>query len=243
MPEPRLVEDGWLANHLGKPCFHLTGDLARIDGCAQVLDGKLGEASVFVDVKVDVNDATALRAVQSRGFQLIDTTVRLSTSRAACSGPAPPEIGFADPAMATAVAAVAERAFIYDRFHRDPAIPGERANAVKRNWALNFFAGRRGDWMVVACHDGHPVGFLQLLRSPADDLVIDLIAVDGAHRGEGLARDMIAFASANCPCEGRIVVGTQVANVPSVRLYESMGFRLESAQYVLHHHGGSHADR
>ena len=32
-------------------------------------------------------------------------------------------------------------------------------------------------------------------------------------------------------------VGTQAANTPSVRLYESLGFRLSQAQFVLHHHG------
>ncbi len=34
-----------------------------------------------------------------------------------------------------------------------------------------------------------------------------------------------------------LVVGTQAANTPSVRLYEGLGFRLTSAQLVLHHHG------
>jgi hypothetical protein len=32
-------------------------------------------------------------------------------------------------------------------------------------------------------------------------------------------------------------VGTQAANAPSVRLYESLGFRFRDAQFVLHHHG------
>ena len=33
-------------------------------------------------------------------------------------------------------------------------------------------------------------------------------------------------------------VGTQAANVPSVRLYEPLGFSLASAAYVLHLHRG-----
>jgi hypothetical protein len=35
---------------------------------------------------------------------------------------------------------------------------------------------------------------------------------------------------------GALLVGTQVANIPSVRLYERMGFSLSSSQYVLHLH-------
>jgi ribosomal protein S18 acetylase RimI-like enzyme len=90
---------------------------------------------------------------------------------------------------------------------------------------------------VVARCDNVPAGFLQLLRSAADDMVIDLIAVDTAYRGRGVARAMIGFASANCDCGGPVLVGTQVANIPSVRLYETLGFRLTAAHYVFHHHG------
>ncbi len=239
MPEPRLVEDAWLSSQLGKPCFHLTGDVARKSACGRELAVRLSAANMFVDAKVDVSDTAAVGALQSLGFRLIDTAVRLTAPRAACAGQGSADVGFATPAMAAAVGEVAERSFVHDRFHRDPEIPAATANAVKRSWALNFFAGRRGDWMAVACRDGRPVGFLQLLRSPADDLVIDLIAVDRDCRGRGLARAMVGFAAANCACGGRIVVGTQIANVASVRLYEGMGFRLDAAHYVLHHHGGA----
>jgi ribosomal protein S18 acetylase RimI-like enzyme len=239
MPEPGLVADAWLAFHLGKPCFHLTGDVARIGGCGHELAGRLAAPRIFVDAKVDVSDTATVGVLQSLGFHLIETAVRFTAPRGACLPPASADVGFATPDMAAAVGGVAERSFMHDRFHRDPAIPAATANAVKRGWALNYFAGKRGDWMVVARRDGRPVGFLQLLRSPADDLVIDLIAVDRDHRGGGLARAMIAFAAANCPGGDRLVVGTQIANAASVRLYEGMGFRFEAAYYVLHHHGGS----
>ncbi len=238
MPELHLVADDWLSTHLGKPSFHLTGDVARMGAGAPELAGRLSATEIFVDAKVDVGDTAAVRMLQSLRFQLIDTAVRFAAPRAACLQPTSDDVGFATPEMARAVGEVAERSFVHDRFHRDPAIPVTAANAVKRSWALNFFAGRRGDWMVVARRESRPVGFLQLLRSPADDLVIDLIAVDGAYRGSGLARAMIAFAAANCPCGGRLVVGTQIANIASVRLYEGMGFRFDAAHYVLHHHGG-----
>jgi RimJ/RimL family protein N-acetyltransferase len=37
----------------------------------------------------------------------------------------------------------------------------------------------------------------------------------------------------------RLDVGTQVANLPSVRCYERLGFRLSSSSYVLHLHAGA----
>ena len=35
------------------------------------------------------------------------------------------------------------------------------------------------------------------------------------------------------------VVGTQIANVPSIRLYSRLGFQLAKSQYVLHLHTGN----
>lgn len=72
-------------------------------------------------------------------------------------------------------------------------------------------------------------------------LVIDLIAVAPQVARQGLAQEMIAFIAANGTGDGHrpsgLRVGTQAANTPSVRLYESLGFRLVKAQFVLHHHG------
>jgi ribosomal protein S18 acetylase RimI-like enzyme len=138
-----------------------------------------------------------------------------------------------------AVASLAGRAFRFSRFHLDPAIPRGLADRVKAGWAANFFAGARGDAMVVAEQDGAVAGFLLLLRGPSDGVTIDLIAVAPESARQGLARAMIGFAAQGAggarPKGWR--VGTQAANIASVRLYESLGFRLSQAQFVLHHHG------
>lgn len=52
---------------------------------------------------------------------------------------------------------------------------------------------------------------------------------------------MVAYAARHGTGDGRRAegygVGTQAANVAAVRLYESLGFRLSQASFVLHHHG------
>lgn len=99
--------------------------------------------------------------------------------------------------------------------------------------------------MVVAELEGKIVGFLQLLWAPRDELVVDLVAVDAAARGNGLAREMIEYAALHGTGGGRraagMRAGTQAANIPSVRLYEGMGFRLASAECVLHYHARASA--
>jgi ribosomal protein S18 acetylase RimI-like enzyme len=238
MNEPRLVHDQWLSDRLGKPAYHLIGAVEASGPWVAEVTRCLAARSLFADVKIAVDDICGAARVGQLGFALIDTNLRFSAARSAIEIAPTPTVGFANADMANAIGTIAEHAFVFDRFHRDSrTLP--YAGAIKREWAKNFFAGRRGDWMVAASRSGVPIGFLQLLRSPSDQLVIDLIAVEAACMGQGIAQAMIGFAAKNCDVTGPIVVGTQVANTRSIRLYEHLGFRLESAQYVFHHHGGS----
>jgi GNAT superfamily N-acetyltransferase len=237
MNEPRLIEDAWLGRCLGKQAYHLVGDLAQLCRPPTEIANQLCNRHLFADVKVPVENVRAAEEIQRLGFMLIDTNLRLSLQRSDVPRLRTDDITFATLEMADAVGDIAATSFTEDRFHRDPAISNDTADNLKRSWATNFFSRHRGDWMVVAQCGAETVGFLQLLRSPEDALVIDLIGVIAEHRGRGLAGAMIAFACASCDCAGPVVVGTQVANATSVRLYEKLGFRLTSAQYVFHHHG------
>ena len=81
------------------------------------------------------------------------------------------------------------------------------------------------------------IGFIQVLMKANDFLVIDLIAVDNAFHGKGLAKAMICYMAHNCGSElSNINVGTQVCNVTACNLYRSLGFRLVSSYNVFHKH-------
>jgi ribosomal protein S18 acetylase RimI-like enzyme len=237
MGEARLVEDAWLADRLGKPAFHLEGDVTALATQGHPLSGRLALAPIFADVKLPVGDIAGINAVAGLGFSLIDTNLRFTMLREKAPGGTPRNVRPATPDMADGIAQIAHDSFVFDRFHRDPAIPKGTASKIKRDWAQNFFSGRRGEWMIAACEGDAPIGFLQLLRTPDDDLVIDLIAIDAKHRGRGHALAMISYAVTHCAVSGEVIVGTQVSNVPSVRLYEKLGFRMAEAKYVFHHHG------
>src|SRR5262249_55999007 len=102
-------------------------------------------------------------------------------------------------------------------FDGGPAVGKAVANKVKAGWASNFFAGQRGDGMVVAERDGVVAGFLQLLWA-GRVLVIDLIAVSPQAARQGHGRAMIAFAAANGTGDPRRPAGFRVrhhaANAP-----------------------------
>ena len=93
---------------------------------------------------------------------------------------------------------------------------------------------------MVAEWDGVPVGFLAVLAAEVKGCscrVIDLIGVSNSHQGRGGGRELVDYFrqlyAGKCDL---LRVGTQVANIPSARLYERCGFRLAESAYVLHAH-------
>ena len=231
-----LVKDAWLTAALARHCFRL--NLARplsVDDAAMPTD--LG-SPLFIDTRLPVDRPDLCAGVEDLGFRLVDTSITLARP-VRCGEAVPPAgtVRFAEAADRAEIEAIARSSFRYSRFHLDPRIPDAAADHVKALWAGNFFDGGRGDHMVVAIADRTVAGFVALLDSGDGELVIDLIAVAPAHQGAGLARAMIAFAEANCGRPRALRVGTQLANLPSLRLYLGDGFQLTEARYVFHLHG------
>lgn len=238
--------DAWLSRTLGRECFTVTLDaaLARSwrDGSVEgnELRDELANLRGFVSTKVGADDPLSLELAGALGFKLVTSQVLLEKTvpEPAARGRDPARIREARPEDRQAVAAVAAGAFEHSRFHVDPRIGKAPADAVKAAWAENFFAGQRGDAMAVAVLRGRVVGFLQLLRDAATgDTTIDLIAVAPAARRRGLGRDLIRFAERRWGRPGaRFRVGTQLANVASLSLYEELGFRVARAEMIFHLH-------
>lgn len=243
MHEISLREDEWLGARLGRRAFHVLfpekgwnrGEAER--RFAPVL----GAEGVFVDASVDAACLDVVRDCEDLGFRLADTNLRFERLGPPPQGNCPLAPRPARPEDREGVAALARRAFICSRFHRDPFLSQDRADEVKAAWAANFFSGRRGDGLMVAEADGQVAGFLLYLNRQGM-MVIDLVAVDAPWRAMGLGTRLVAEAFGVSGQTG-LVVGTQAANLPALRLYQSLGFRLAGVQYVLHHHGKQHAHR
>ena len=237
--QPYLQEDEWLASLFKRRVYRLKLDPALIQAPASILrelSSRLQEGKVFCYAKVGTADLGGMGILESLRFNLIETNVTLKKKIGTTAGPAEEvDVRFAQDQDREGVKALAARNFIYSRFHMDPLIPRDLANEVKAGWAENFFFKKRGDNMVVAYEGASLAGFLQLLYS-GKDLVIDLIAVEEKFRHMGIARAMIHFAETALKEFEEMVVGTQIANVPSIRLYEKLGFRVASSVYTFHYH-------
>jgi GNAT superfamily N-acetyltransferase len=229
-----LQHDPWLSQVLEREVYHLdSSDPAAAERALQRL---VGAGRCFLYAKVPCRDLAQVWWLEGHGFRLVDTAVTLAAplqrGLPLVSGL---NIRLARPQDRTQVGEVAASSFRYSRFHADPRIGSELADRIKRQWSENFFVGARGDLMVVAADQGRVVGYNLLLRR-GEDLVIDLIAVARPWRGQGVARDLIAFAQDQAPGATRLVVGTQLANRDSLALYQGLGMKLVEAAYVYHLH-------
>lgn len=231
-----IVPDTWLERFMGKPTFRVIGTLEG-DVCRSSLQ-RLAAQHAFAYVRVPTVETAAADAFQAAGFRVVDVSVTLEADVLPALQPgddASARFALADDLAA--VTRVAREGFAFSRFHLDPRIDRTVADDIKAHWAGNFFQKQRGDYMVVAPARETPQAFLQLLAAADGTLTIDLVAVSGAQRRKGVAAAMIRFAAHHCPGTKRLRVGTQAANIGSLRLYQRLGFAVTQTAYVLHCHG------
>jgi GNAT superfamily N-acetyltransferase len=220
-------DDPWLAGVMERPVFRLTGS-GEVAEVARHLERHRG----FYFVKVPTDRVADVVSLGKLGFAVVDTNVTFELQHEPPAGVI--DVGPIAAGEADAVLDIAGSAFRYSRFHLDPQVGTALANRIKRDWIANYVAGTRGDTLFVARAEGRPIGFLAALVS-GETAVIDLVAVATDAHGQGAGAALTAAFAAKYRANKRIV-GTQVANVPSIRLYTKLGFVLAHSQYVLHLH-------
>lgn len=191
----------------------------------------------FLWAKIPTDKVSLLHQLCVEGFKVIDVSITLQREPTGnllyyfTSG-----VKDATPDDFPAILKIASE-FEYSRFHLDPQIPRDVADRVKEAWVENYFAGSRGEKLLVA-KDGDqatPTGFLAVMQGEGSCKIIDLIAVSRDCRRQGVGRRLVAYFLNSYPWN-TIEVGTQIANTPSLRLYESCGFKIVKSEYVLHAH-------
>ncbi len=196
--------------------------------------------------RLDASDLSGLHVLEQAGFITVDSilTFALNLNSAPVSEPAVEGINIrmATGADSEATAELARKAYVYDRFHADPAVPTDKADELHAEWLRNSCAGRAVDAVIVAEDDKGVVGFvtckLQLdTESHLGKLIgtIVLVATARRARGKGIARAMTLAAIEWFRAQSVeiVEVGTQLRNVPASRVYQNCGFRLVGSSISL----------
>ena len=238
-----IVSDAWLTATMGRPSFAVHAAHAAPADVVKALGAHQPPARAFYFAKVPALELEMVKALEGAGFAVVETSLLFERSIASDSGRPVRDsltVSAYEPRWKNAVLDIAERAFRYSRFHVDSLVGLDTANHVKRTWIESYVDGRRGDTLLVAHHDGRVLGFNAMLVAERPDhaaAVIDLIAVAPGDQQRGIGGVMIEAAARHYQSRcTSLEVGTQAANVPSVRLYERLGFRLVRSQFVLHRH-------
>ena len=235
-----FLKDEWLSKQISKNVYQL-----KVKG---ILENNFSQnwkefkrthirEDYFIFSKISTNVVNIWQFLEKAGFKLIDTNIKFELHGNILSKNDQKndiEICFAKKKHKIIVGKIARDNFIYSRFHLDPLISNDIANIIKQKWVENYFLGKRGDEMVLALLNGKPVGFLQLIIKNSE-LFIDLIGVDKTVQGKGLASAMIKYAEKTIT-HRCIKVGTQIGNLPSIKLYQKLGFVFSGSDYVFHYH-------
>ena len=232
-----IVDDAWLSGVMMRPAFRV--DLPEIDPAAPAAIDAHAEAhaGAFYFAKIQAERVDKVQLLARAGFTVVDVNVTFELALPSEARPLRVDVGECAKASEEAVLDIAGGCFTFTRFHLDPHVGLEVAHAVKREWTRSYVLKKRGDHLFVAYSGGRPAGFLAALVTPEKAAVIDLVGVATDMQKKGVGESLVnAFVNRYRKHTDKLLVGTQVANVPSIRLYEKLGFSLKSSHYVLHKH-------
>ena len=242
-----IQEDRWLSDIFGYGVFKI--DPSTDDRAPSLLNGLVSRhvrqrSEAMYYAKVDAGNVNAVRHLGEEGFYVVDVQVTFGREAKdpALISANPVEVTIEEfrPEHRGAILEIASSCFRFSRFHLDPGIPEAIANQIKRDWVSSYIQKQRGECLFVAVCDQQPVGFLAVLSSKTEGRrirTIDLIGVAKDFQNRGIGRALVAFFINRYRDQSDFLqVGTQIANRPSIRLYQKAGFSLTKAQYVMHLH-------
>lgn len=181
----------------------------------------------------EASDNQSFQSATANGFRPVDTRFTLGLSipqrkRSESSGIEHTVVEAFEPDDLTTLETIARSAHEDSRFFRDPGFPDEKARDMYIQW-VHRGVNDPTRTLLVARVAGQPKGYVILSDN---NNRIDLIAVAGSSRREGIGTALLQAASG--AGEGELQVVTQAANLQALRLYDSFGFVPRRAETWFH---------
>ncbi|MBI4135769.1 GNAT family N-acetyltransferase [Candidatus Uhrbacteria bacterium] len=237
-----ITPDSWLANIFEYPVFLVESPAGLSDWGAELKQHTVQQTRALYYVKLPTGQVDAARNFIQQGFYPVEVNITFELRKdAPALTSAVSDLTVRDDQEFYADAArIAGSCFRYSRFHADPLIPKALADRVKAEWVRSYVEKKRGDALMVAVKNGAAAGFLAAAvvnDGVRKNAVIELIGVDAAFQGQGVGKTLVQefIRAYRAKCDA-LRVGTQAANIPSMRLYERLGFSIVETKYVLHLH-------
>ena len=123
----------------------------------------------------------------------------------------------------------------YSRFKNDPLLPEGSFEKMYREWVLQSLNGNMGDDIYYIGDVNDPLAMITLsIKSQFAE--IGLIAVKQEYQQQGFGKLLVEFA-AYITFENklnRLIVATQLSNLPAIKLYEKCGGEIIKQENIYH---------
>ncbi len=233
----KFVPDAWLSEVFCYEVFKLNLENNEAIESNNIFVKDSLPKRAFYYAKVPVTAVSQVGTLTSAGFRVIDVNVTFEREPEDVSSNKNIVVRDVQPEDEVEVLNIAESSFVFSRFHLDPFVSRELADKIKREWIANYIHKQRGERLLVAEINGKPVGFLAILVTNEKIGVIDLIGVDKNMQAQGIGKRLVQFHINDAAGKySRLLVGTQIANIPSMRLYQTCGYKISNSTFVLHAH-------
>lgn len=216
----------------------------RVTGTPPAEDLKAGLRCAIDSGKYDllygrVSPSAAVAGVLlATGFFACETQILFAMSerkfRAAGSGLAPRlAAAMAGDKDYKAAIDAARGLFQYSRFHEDPLISNDRAEARMRAW-VGDLARRKTPLLVAYSSAGRMIGFMFCKTGPDAELILGGCTSEASFLAPRFWGGVVDFLFAQGA--RTIRAGVSAANVPMLRVYVELGFNVVSTGFDYHWH-------
>jgi len=184
---------------------------------------------VYATYRVAANKFPLIHSLEENGFILVDGLVSLETNIEDVVFEDVPEVRIANRKDKRSLESIAS-SFYLNRVFNDPVIPRRRANDFYKKWTENSLRGLAADLVLVWDEDGIK-GFTTLEKSGH----IPLTAVSSEARGKGIAKKLTksTFPYFKKWKVKKILIETQMGNIPALRSYQACGFKITSSHLTF----------
>ncbi|GAC1338934.1 MAG: dTDP-4-amino-4,6-dideoxy-D-galactose acyltransferase [Candidatus Dormibacteria bacterium] len=223
----------WDSDFFGFP-VGLVARLPADDAAADALQAWCEQNTRCTYARVPAHRPDLVRRLELVHFRHADVRVDLQTDKpgltAASAAPVSRSWRADDLEALGALAAVAHQ---QTRFWQDGNFPRERVGELYRTWMRNACAAENG--FVLVAGDKPIAGYVSATVESAIGR-IGLVAVTESARGLRLGTGLLTEACSRLASMGAttVRVATQGGNLPALRLYESLGFRVHTVEVTLH---------
>ena len=206
------------------------------------LIGELTEKKIdYASIRSESTNYPLAHALEENGFILVDGLITLSLEVSDLRFEKPDErIRAAIPRDVHDLKKITKGLYSTSRIFNDPLIPKDRANKFYIKWIENSVLGKAADSVLVWKED-KILGYVTLQkkgaaqRGSARGGQIPLLGVSEQARGKGIAKKLLNAALRKFKSWGvrQVVIETQMDNIPALRTYQSVGFKIMDSHFTF----------